>query len=199
MTQNQGTKAEARAWPKRRKWLNRIASDPRLTTGAKSLLLLLASRSDDAGKPVWGCQTKLAAQTDTSLRSIGRYVAEAEALGYVTVYRSTPHRGLDGRYCRRRSNSYYLRFPPLASPLEAPRRVKPAGRCVVASHKRRSYLPDTGGRSTPYGERQPARSRPEMAISTVWSPPEAEEAMTSGSAATLFGALRAQLGPRRRR
>lgn len=179
-------------------WLNRIARDPALTRGAKAMLLLLASRSDDTGKPVWGCQAKLSAQADVSVRSVGRYVAEAEALGYVQVYRATPHRGPDGRWCRRRSNSYYLRLPPRSTPQEAPRRVKPAGRCVVAAHKPRSYLADTGGASTPYGESQPASSRPEVAIPTGADRPEAEPKVSTGERSAIFGALRAQLAARRR-
>lgn len=199
MSLNQGTKPGARPWPKRRAWLNRIATDPNLTRGAKALLLLLASRSDDTGKPVWGCQAKLSAQADVSVRSVGRYVAEAEQLGYVAVYRARPQRGPDGRWCRRRSNSYYLRLPPLSTPLEAPRRVKPAGRCVVASHKRRPHLPDTGGASSPYGESQPASSRPEVAIPTAATRQEANDGPPLRSGTALFDALRAQLGPRLRR
>lgn len=199
MSHNHSSKPGARPWPKRRNWLNRIAVDPNLTRGAKALLLLLASRSDDTGKPVWGCQEKLGAQSDVSVRSVGRYVAEAEALGYVRVYRARPERGPDGRWCRRRSNSYYLALPALSTPLEAPRRVKPAGRCVVASHKRRSHLPDSGGGSSPYGESQPACSRPEVAIPAAADRREADEGPPLRSGTALFEALRAQLGPRLRR
>lgn len=194
-----GSKSSGKAWPKRRHFLDRIAVDPRLTRGAKSLLLLLASRSDDSGKPVWGGQNKLAEQSDTSIRSVRRYCVEAEALGYVKVYRSRPQRGPDGRWCRRRSNSYYLALPPAASPLEAPRRVKPAGRCVVASHHRRSYLPDSAGPSTPYGVSQPGSSAPVEAFSTVANRPEPEPMLDHGAASARFAAIRAQLGPSRRR
>lgn len=199
MSSMNGTKSAAKLWPKRRQWLDRIAVDPRLTRGAKALLLLLGSRSDDTAKPVWGCQAKLGAQADVSVRSVGRYVAEAEALGYVQVFRSRPLRGPDGRWCRRKSNSYYLCLPPLSSPLEAPRRVKPAGRCNVAAHNRRSYLPDSRGRSSPYGERQPACSTPEEAIPDVVTWPEADPRLSAGDKVAIFGALRAQLGGRLRR
>ena len=46
------TRRPGLTWPKRRQWLDRIACDTRLTAGAKSWLMLLAQRSDDAGKPV---------------------------------------------------------------------------------------------------------------------------------------------------
>jgi hypothetical protein len=179
--------------------LDRISVDSRLTSGAKAFLLQLASRSDDSGKPVWGTQAKLADQSDTSVRTVRRCVAEAEALGYVQVYRARPLRGPDGRWCRRKSNSYYLRLPPPSGHLEAPRRVKPAGRCVVASHNRRSHLADNAGPSSPYGERQPACSPPEMAISTAVTRPKIEDEPRPEGGALIFAALRAQLGPRRRR
>ncbi len=66
--------------------------------------MLLAKRSDDNGKPVWG-------NIGRSDRSVRRYRAEAEDLGYVTVYRSKPERGPSGRWSRRKANSYYLRLP----------------------------------------------------------------------------------------
>jgi hypothetical protein len=198
MASTKGTKVAGKGWPKRRQWLDRIASDPRLTRGAKSLLLLVASRSDDLGKPVWGGQAKLATQSDTSVRSVRRYTAEAEALGYLAVFRARPQRGPDGRWCRRRSNSYYLRLPPVSSPLTAPRRVKPAGRCIVSAHNPRSHLADSAGPSTPYGESQPANSRPEMTLSTASTRPETNPAVVAGDKVAIFGALRAQLAGRRR-
>lgn len=69
------------AWPKRRQWLERIAKDRRLTSGAKAWLLLLASRSDDEGKPVWGGQEKTADQLGRCSRSVRRYLVEAVKLG----------------------------------------------------------------------------------------------------------------------
>jgi hypothetical protein len=69
-------------------------------------------------------------------RSVRRYRAEAETLGYVAVYRSKPQRGPSGRWSRRKANAYYLRIPPTATTvtLGAPRRRQRAGYCVVASH-----------------------------------------------------------------
>lgn len=199
MSQTQSSKSAAKEWPKRRQWLDRIAVDARLTRGAKAQLMVLAARSDNAGKPVWGCQARLAADSDISVRTVRRYTAEAEALGYLRVFRSRPQRGPDGRWCRRKSNSYYLSLPPASGAVEAPRRVKPAGRCVVASHKRRSHLADSAGPSSPYGERQPACSPPEMEISTAAAPPEANNEPRQEAGALIFAALRAQLGPRLRR
>ena len=95
-----------RGWPKRRVWLDRIAADNRLTSGAKSWLLLLARRSDDHGKPVWGNQARMAEQIGRCDRSVRRYRAEAEQLGYVACYRSKPVRDRhSGRWGRRKSNT----------------------------------------------------------------------------------------------
>jgi hypothetical protein len=134
-------------WPKRRQWLDRIARDNRLTTGAKTWLLLLASRSDDGGKPVWGNQVKMAEQIERCDRSLRRYSVEAETLGYVAVYRSKPQRGPSGRWCRRKSNSYYLRLPAQDTVrLVAPRRRERVPYCVLRtrpiSHPRCDHRPD---------------------------------------------------------
>lgn len=123
-------------WPKRRQWTDRIACDQRLTPGAKSWLLLVASRSDDAAKPVWGNQVRMAEQLGRCDRSVRRYLKEAEALGYVLVFRSKPERGTDGRFCRRKSNSYYLCVPSKKSDKQAaPRRRQRASYCTIASSK----------------------------------------------------------------
>jgi hypothetical protein len=128
-------RAERRVWPKRRQWLDRITTDCRLTSGAKSWLLLLASRSDDAGKPVWGNQVRMGERIGRCERSVRRYRAEAETLGYVAVYRSKPQRGPSGRWSRRKANAYYLRIPPTSTTtVGAPRRRQRAGYCVIASH-----------------------------------------------------------------
>jgi hypothetical protein len=124
------------SWPKRRQWTDRIACDQRLTPGAKSWLLLVASRSDDAGKPVWGNQVRMAEQLGRCDRSVRRYLKEAQALGYVLVFRSKPERGTDGRFCRRKSNSYYLCVPSKNSDKQAaPRRRQRASYCTISSSK----------------------------------------------------------------
>jgi hypothetical protein len=123
-------------WPKRRQWLDRIACDTRLTAGAKSWLMLLAQRSDDTGKPVWGNQARMAGQLGRCERSVRRYLVEAATLGYLQVFRSKPLRGPDGRWCRRKANAYYLCLPRRATDaLPAPRRRQRAPYCRVSSGK----------------------------------------------------------------
>jgi hypothetical protein len=144
-------RAQRRAWPKRRQWADRIATDNRLTHGAKAWLALLARRSDDAGKPVWGNQKKMAEQIGRCDRSVRRYRLEAEELGYVKTFRSKPLTGPDGRFCGRKSNSYYLTLPARETARKAaPRRKQRAPYCVVGSGKtHRVLLPDSDGRSSP--------------------------------------------------
>jgi hypothetical protein len=144
-------RAQRRAWPKRRQWADRIATDNRLTLGAKAWLALLARRSDDAGKPVWGNQERMGEQIGRCGRSVRRYLVEAVELGYVQVFRSTPLRGADGRWHRRKSNAYYLCLPARQTAgKRAPRRKQRAPYCVVSTGKpRRRYLADSDDRSTP--------------------------------------------------
>jgi hypothetical protein len=165
------------ARPKRRQWLDRVAEDRRLTAGSKSWLLLLARRSDDAGKPVWGRQTRQAEDLGRGDRSVRRYRAEAEELGYVKCYRARPERDAHGRWCRRRTNTYYLCLPGRETAVqEAPRRRQRAGYCVLKDHKRPAaghpgVLPDSDGRSTPSGVRKPPPPPPRE-HSTPPPPPE---------------------------
>jgi hypothetical protein len=144
-------------WKKRRAVLDAIHRDHRLTTGARAFLGLLLDRSDDAGKPVWGNQEKMAVRFGRSDRTLRRYRDELERLGYLKVYRSKPERGSDGRWCRRRSNSYYFCLPARSQASEpAPRHRQKAGYCVLGGphHSRTartgsSHLADIHGRSTP--------------------------------------------------
>lgn len=141
-----------RAWPKRRHWRDRIDREARLTDGAKAWLGLLACRSDDTGKPVWGRQRRMADELGRCDRSVRRYRAEAEALGYVGCYRSKPVREPStGRWGRCRSNVYYLRVPSrTASTDPAPRRRARATVCDPSDgHKPRSHRADTAVPSTP--------------------------------------------------
>jgi len=160
-----------RAWPKRRAILDAVAIDARLTSGCKTFLLLLCRRSDDTAKPVWGAQTKMAVQLGRSDRTVRRYRAELEDLGYLTVYRSKPQRGPNGRWSRRRSNTYYLHIAPRAGQSrDAPRRqqrtpfsVLPhrrAGQYAPGGSRRvgdtgpdavSAHLPDSNDRSSPFG------------------------------------------------
>ena len=126
---------DGKVWPKRRQWLDRIAGEVRLTHGCKAWLLQLARRSDDGGKPVWGNQAKMAAELGRCDRSVRRYRAEAEQLGYLLVFRSKPQRGPDGRWSRRKANSYYLCLPAKATASQsAPRRRQRAPYCVLRKH-----------------------------------------------------------------
>ena len=130
------TRRPGPSWPKRRQWLDRIACDTRLTTGAKSWLMVLAQRSDDAGKPVWGNQARMAGQLGRCERSVRRYLVEAATLGYLQVFRSKPLRGPDGRWCRRKANAYYLCLPRQATEaLPAPRRRQRAPYCRISAGK----------------------------------------------------------------
>lgn len=201
--------ARRAAWPKRRQWLDRIAGENRLTTGAKAWLMLLAKRSDDAGKPVWGNQVKMALHIGRSDRSVRRYRAEAEDLGYVTVYRSKPERGPAGRWCRRKANSYYLRLPAKATnQLEVPRRRQRAGYCVVRSqeaagadtapvrHDRRPFgagghLPDNDGRSSPLRGASTDATPPMSDIKPEpWAPTETERAAAAAHIAAAKARIR---------
>ncbi len=198
--------ARRAAWPKRRQWLDRIAGENRLTTGAKAWLLLLAKRSDDNGKPVWGNQVKMALHIGRSDRSVRRYRHEAEELGYVAVYRSKPERGPSGRFCRRKANSYYLRVPAKGTEeLNAPRRRQRAGYCALRSHPPagaitaraqaprrpgRSDLPDSDGRSSPSRGATTAAAPAVSVIAPPWSPPTAPE---RAAAAAHLAEARARL------
>jgi hypothetical protein len=157
VTDNPPNRAERRSWPKRRHWLDRVAGERRLTSGCKSWMLLLAGRSDDAGKPVWGNQEKMADQLGRCARSVRRYLVEAEELGYIKCFRSKPQRDRStGRWHRRKANAYYFCIPPRdTGDRSAPRRRQRAPYCVVRpGQEHRFHLPDNHGRSSPSGVRQ---------------------------------------------
>jgi hypothetical protein len=199
------------AWPKRRQWLDRIARENRLTTGAKTWLLLLASRSDDAGKPVWGNQVKMAEQIERCDRSLRRYGLEAEALGYVAIYRSKPQRGPSGRWCRRKSNSYYLRLPAQdTGRLAAPRRRERAPYCVIRTRPNPSpgrsgrvdlrpspvdsHLADSNDRSSPLRGATTSTAPPARNVTVAAAhqnrPSEEELAVVAARVASIKARLR---------
>jgi hypothetical protein len=151
-----------RAWPKRRPWCDRVGADRRLTTGAKDWLMLLARRSDDTGKPVWGNQEKMARELGRASRTVRRYRSEAEALGYVQTFRSKPERGRDGRWHRRKTNTYYLCLPSRETAAQGPpRRRQRAPSCVAGTGRfRPRHLADNDNPSTPDGVRQPRHHPP---------------------------------------
>ena len=147
-------------WPTlRRDWVDALACDDRLTAGSRALGMLLATRSNDRGKLVFGSQVRLAEVLKVSVRSIVRYVRELELLGYVRVFRSKPQRDADGKWWRRLTNRYRLVVPKRAtrSSLEAPRRRLKAAYAVVSSHV---HLRDSSGTRDPYREPQPRVAPP---------------------------------------
>jgi hypothetical protein len=98
----------------RRRWLAavlRLAPLMRQQANCRHLALLLAHRSDDGGKPVWGAQLGMVEPMRRCDRTIRRHLGELEELGLVRVERSRPERGADGRWCRRQSNVYVLTMP----------------------------------------------------------------------------------------
>jgi hypothetical protein len=173
MTDQPNRADRRRAWPKRRAWSDRIAHDDRLTSGCKAWLGLLASRSDDTGKPVWGRQTRMAEQLGRSDRSVRSYRQEAEELGYVKTYRAKPQRGRDGRWGRRRTNRYYITLPVRETATQpAPRRRQRVPYCVVpATRLHAPHLPETDRRSNPFRV-PPTTAHPPPDIPTA--PPEPE-------------------------
>jgi hypothetical protein len=151
------------SWAKRREWQDCAARDSRLTAGAKGLVGLLASRSDDAGKPVWGSQSRIAVVLQVSVRSVVRYVGELAHHGYVRVFGSLPFRGPDGRWIRRKSNIYYLTVPKKVSRQEPPWRRRRRERAAMATESEQSStsrLEDSSVTSTPERVAQPSLHPP---------------------------------------
>lgn len=192
--QSDGPPASGRPWPRRRRWLRRVSQATHLTTGCRAWLLLLADRSDELGKPVWGRQTRMADQMGVSARTVRRYAVEAEAAGYLKVTRFRPLRDDQGRYYRRASNVYRLTTPQADPPGggTAPRRVQKAGYCVLKS---RSHLPDSHGRPTaPSGLGETALvpaevlSADENGEITGWLDPDAHQAGLEQARAALRAA-----------
>jgi len=93
----------------RRKWLARLAKTKELSSGARALGALLASRSSDQGKHCWGFQTKIAEELNVTDRAVRNWCRELEEAGAVVVERCTPylHPKL-GRFSRRWTNRYHL-------------------------------------------------------------------------------------------
>lgn len=94
---------------------------------------LLARRSDDDGKPVWGTQVHMAEELGLSERTIRRCLAELEALALIRVERRPAWVGPGGRFIHRPCNTYVLTLPSRIAlgAAEAPRRVPKAGYCQV--------------------------------------------------------------------
>lgn len=148
----------------RRRWCDRLTRDVRLTDGAKSWLRALATRSDDAGKPVWGAQRRQADELGRHHGSVRRYRAEAETLGYVRTLRADPVQDPDtGQWSRPRTNTYVPTMPPAElAGAPAPRRRQRAGYCVVDGQKPWSRRARTNARSTAPKGREKTTAGPSM-------------------------------------
>lgn len=158
-------RAEVRhSWPtKRRDWRDHLNLSKRIVRSTESIVNLIARRSNDSGKPVWGSQVNMAAELGVSIRTVVRGLKELEQAGYLKVYRSKPERGPHGRFCRRKSNCYYLVIPGRQMAAQpAPRRRQRAPYCVVpGGDTRRHHLRDSDGTSSPDGVSQPHHHPPD--------------------------------------
>jgi hypothetical protein len=132
-----GWRSRKGKWNRRRAWLDLVKGTALLTSSAVRVALLLSSRSDDDGKPVWGTQVNMGDTLGLSERTIRRCLGELEALGLVLVLRKPAVIGATGRFVRRPCNTYVLTVPTRASlaAAEAPRRVPKAGYCRVKSQR----------------------------------------------------------------
>lgn len=135
-------------WNRRRAWLDAALRVHQLLPSERLVAGLLASRSDDDGKPVYGTQVNMGAELGLSERTIRRCVASLAAVGLVRIISHPAVMDARGRFVRRPCNVYVLTLPPRAdlAAVEAPRRVRKAGYCVV---KPRSHPPDSHGLTTP--------------------------------------------------
>jgi hypothetical protein len=115
-----GTKPQRPNKTRRRLWSYLVATDHRLSRGCRAFLLLIANRSSDDGKVVYGRQTNQARDLACCDRTIRRYRAEGERAGYLHTVRWRPERGRDGHWTRQQTNRYYMATPAQASPDDAP-------------------------------------------------------------------------------
>jgi hypothetical protein len=124
-------------WNRRRAWTDLLVRCTLLTANAHHVAALLARRSDDDGKPVWGTQVNMAAALGLSERTVRRCLGELEALGLIRVERRPAWLGPGGRFVHRPCNTYVLTLPRWAdlAAAEAPRRVVRAGYCRVKSQR----------------------------------------------------------------
>lgn len=130
-------------WPRRSQWLSGLSTATMATPGARSLGLVLADRSDENGKPVYGTQVNLAVTLGVSVATVQRGVSELEGLGLVRVERHKPERGEDGRWFRRLSNVYHFVVRGRRPLLDASggRRRPKAGYCAVKGQVRPTRQP----------------------------------------------------------
>lgn len=142
-------------WNRRRAWTDLLSTLTLLTANAHHVAALLAKRSDDDGKPVWGTQVNMAEALGISERTVRRCLAELEALGLIRVERRPAWVGAGGRFIHRPCNTYILCLPTRGAleAAEAPRRVPKAGYCrVKAQH---SPTGQQWPHNPPYGVEEP--------------------------------------------
>jgi hypothetical protein len=144
----EGGRSRRGKWNRRRTWLDTVLRCALLTANAVRVATLLASRSDDDAKAVWGTQVHMGEELGLSERTIRRCLLELEQLALIRVERRPAWCGPGGRFVHRPCNTYVLTVPTGASlaAAEAPRRVVKAGYCRV---KPSTLLPDSNDRSTP--------------------------------------------------
>jgi hypothetical protein len=123
----------------------RLPLTPASRLAAKRSSYCCAGSSDDNAMPVLGKQTKMAEEPGWGDRSAGRYRAELETLGDLTVYRATPQRGPARRSTRRQSNIYYLKISGRADATRpAPRRRARTSFSVLPHRRPGQYAANTG-------------------------------------------------------
>jgi hypothetical protein len=109
---------------------------------------LLARRSDDDAKPVWGTQVHMGEALGLSERTVRRCLGELEALGFIRVERRPAWCGPGGRFIHRPCNTYILTVPSRGAlaAAEPPRRIVRHGYC---RQQPSADLPDSRVLTTP--------------------------------------------------
>lgn len=121
---------------RRGRWLDRVLAAS-ISRGCRAWALLLACRSSETAKPVWGYQDRQGEDIDCSGRTVRRYRRELEAAGLIETQRGEVIRHPDGRFSQQMTNRYCFVVPP------RPTRRKPS-----------SDRADTGDRLNPVSTRQ---------------------------------------------
>ena len=162
----------------RRQWLAYVATCPVLHRQTRAWLMLLARRSDDYGKPVWGHQHRQAVELGCSERMVRHYRAEAEAAGVISTDRADPERDDSGIWFRRRTNVYALTFPTTA---------RRAANTAVGRPRPWSHLPATGCRSEPDVREPPPASEAGLAAAPaeIAAPPPPNDRLAQRDSAAF--------------
>lgn len=144
----EGGRSRRGHWNRRRAWREALLGCLLLTATAKVVADLLARRSDDDAKAVWGTQVHMAEELGLSERTVRRCLGELEALGFIRVERRPAWCGPGGRFIHRPCNTYVLTVPSRAAlaAAEAPRKVPRHGYCRLQPS---ADLPDSRVLTTP--------------------------------------------------